>query len=361
MGAERRVDTWYRDGRRRRAPAGARPPTVGRALRGARKGELVLERLRGSTWLRTALLLLVSACAVVALHANWEQARDAAASLPLWVLPAAVAAGMAGLTAQMLAWRALLAGMGSVLPRRTAARVMFVGQLGKYLPGSVWAFVAQVELARDWRVPRSRGAAATLLAVGVTAAVSLAVAAVTLPLSSVEAARRWWWALALAPLSLAALHPRVVGWGIRLAARPFARFREVAEAGPLEVDGRAMAAAVGWTLVAWVPLGLHAWVLTWAVGGDALGSVGPAVGAYALAWTLGLLVVVAPAGLGVREAVLVVALSPVVDAGAALVVAVLSRLVMTVADVGWAGVSVLLPGRGAGGRRGGQAPSSRSV
>lgn len=305
----------------------------------------MLSRLRSSPWVRLALFLVVCVCAGLALRANWEQARDAAAVLPLWVLPAAVLAGMAGLTAQMLAWRALLAGMGSPLPLRTAARVMFVGQLGKYLPGSVWAFVAQVELARDWNVPRTRGAAATLLAVGVTVATGLAVAAVALPLSSAEAARRWWWALALAPLLLAALHPRVVGWGIRLAARPFARFREVAEAGPLDVRGRSMAATVGWTLVAWVPLGLHVWLLTWAVGGEALRSLGPAVGAYALAWTLGLLVVFAPAGLGVREAVLVVALSPVVDAGAALVVAVLSRLVMTVADVAWAGLSVLLSRR----------------
>ncbi|WP_433699968.1 lysylphosphatidylglycerol synthase domain-containing protein [Nocardiopsis sp. CA-288880] len=318
----------------------------------------MLSRLRGNPWVRLALFLAVCACAGAALHANWAQARDAAAELPLWVLPAAVLSGMAGLTAQMLAWRALLAGLGSPLPRRVASRVMFVGQLGKYLPGSVWAFVAQVELARDRAVPRSRGAAATLLAVGVTVAVSLAVAAVALPLSSAEAARRWWWALALAPLLLAALHPRVVGLGIRLAARPFARFREVAEAGPLGLGGRAMAAAAGWTLVAWVPLGAHVWLLTWAVGGDAVRSLGPAVGAYALAWTLGLLVVFAPAGLGVREAVLVVALAPVVDAGAALVVAVLSRLVMTAADLAWAGLSVVLspaPEPGAGASRGGPA------
>ncbi|MGW8435558.1 lysylphosphatidylglycerol synthase domain-containing protein [Nocardiopsis sp. NPDC055879] len=302
----------------------------------------MLTRLRRNTWVRLTLLLVVCACAGVAVHANWNQAREAVAELPLWVLPTAVLAGMLGLAAQMLAWRSLLAGLGSPLPRTVAARVMFVGQLGKYLPGSVWAFVAQVELARDWNVPRSRGAAATLVAIAVTVAVSLAVAAVALPLSSAEAARRWWWALAAAPVLLACLHPRVLGRGIGLAARPFARFREVAEAGPLRIGGGAVAASVGWTLVAWVPLGAHVWLLTWAVGGNALASIGPAVGAYALAWTLGLLVVFAPAGLGVREVVLVVALAPVVDAGAALVVAVLSRLVMTVADVGWAGLSLLL-------------------
>ena len=307
----------------------------------------MLTRLRRNTWVRLALLLLVCACAGVALYANWNQAREAVAELPLWVLPAAILAGMLGLAAQMLAWRSLLAGLGSPLPHAVAARVMFVGQLGKYLPGSVWAFVAQVELARDWDVPRSRGAAATLVAIAVTVAVSLAVAAVALPLSSAEAARRWWWALAAAPVLLACLHPRVLGWGIGLVARPFARFREVTEAGPLRIGGGAVAASVGWTLMAWVPLGAHVWLLTWAVGGPALASVGPAVGAYALAWTLGLLVVFAPAGLGVREVVLVVALAPVVDAGAALVVAVLSRLVMTVADVGWAGLALLLSGSAA--------------
>lgn len=301
----------------------------------------LLSRLRRSRAVRLVLLVLVCAAAGWALHTHWGQARDALLDLPPWAPPAAVLAGMAGLAAQMMAWRALLAGLGSPLPRRVAARVMFVGQLGKYLPGSVWAFVAQVELARDHAVPRTRGAAATLLAVAVTVATGLAVAAVALPLSSAEAARRWWWILAPAPLFLAALHPRVIAWGLGLATRPFARFRAVTEAGPWDVGGRAITAAVTWTLLAWAPLGAHLWVLTWAVGGDALSSLGPAVGAYALAWTLGLLVVFAPAGLGVREAVLVVALAPVVEAGAALVLAVLSRLVMTVADLGWAGLGLL--------------------
>ncbi|WP_394296528.1 lysylphosphatidylglycerol synthase domain-containing protein [Nocardiopsis salina] len=305
--------------------------------------------MRSNRAVRLALLVLLCAAAGWALHTHWAQAREAVLELPPWAPPAAVLAGMAGLAAQMMGWRALLAGLGSPLPRRVAARVMFVGQLGKYLPGSVWAFVAQVELARDHAVPRSRGAAATLLAVAVTVATGLAVAAVALPLSSAEAARRWWWALALAPLVLAALHPRVITLGLGLAARPFVRFREVAEAGTLDVGGRAITTAVSWTLLAWIPLGAHLWLLTWAVGGDPLSSLGPAVGAYALAWTLGLLVVFAPAGLGVREAVLVVALAPVVDAGSALVLAVLSRLVMTVADLAWAGVGLLASrGRGRG-------------
>jgi len=61
-------------------------------------------------------------------------------------------------------------------------------------------------------------------------------------------------------------------------------------------------------------------------------------------------VVFAPAGLGVRELVLVVGLAPVLEPGSALVVAALSRLIMTGADLLWA-CGALVATRSAGARR----------
>ncbi|RCV55719.1 hypothetical protein DEF23_10045 [Marinitenerispora sediminis] len=284
------------------------------------------------------MVLVVLGCAAVALHARWDEASDALAALPPWAVAVSLLAGLAGLGAQMMAWRALLADLGSPLPVLVAARIMFVGQLGKYVPGSVWAFVAQVELAKDRAVARRRGLAATVLAVLVTLTVNLVVAAVTLPLASGAAAREWWWALALAPVLLAALHPRVVTRVLGLLSR---WSRRDGGAEPERVSGRGMAAAIGWSAVAWVPLAVHVWALVAGTGGAGSAALPAAAGAYALAWTLGVLVVVAPAGLGVRELVLVVGLAPVLEPGAALVVATLSRLLMTAADLLWAGAAVL--------------------
>ncbi|MEY9215317.1 flippase-like domain-containing protein [Thermobifida halotolerans] len=295
----------------------------------------MISRLRASRWVRAAVVVAVLGCAAVALRARWEEAGAALAALSPWTVAGALAAALAGLGAQMLAWRALLADLGSPLPPPVAARVMFVGQLGKYLPGSVWAFVAQVELAWDRQVPRRRGAAATVLAVAVTLTVNLLVAAVLLPLSSPEAARRWWWVLAAVPFLLAALHPRAVTWLLHRALRLTGRLRAQADAELDRVGARGVAAAVGWSLAAWVPLGVHVWLLVAGVGGG-WGSWPVSTGGYALAWTLGVVAVFAPAGLGVREVVLVAALAPVLDPGSALVVAGLSRLVMTVADLVWA-------------------------
>jgi uncharacterized membrane protein YbhN (UPF0104 family) len=66
-----------------------------------------------------------------------------------------------------------------------------------------------------------------------------------------------------------------------------------------------------------------------------------AAGGFALAWSVGFLAVFVPAGVGVREAALVAALAPVLDRGDALVVALISRVLMTLGDLAWAGVAVI--------------------
>jgi uncharacterized membrane protein YbhN (UPF0104 family) len=87
----------------------------------------------------------------------------------------------------------------------------------------------------------------------------------------------------------------------------------------------------------WGAYGLHLWLLVRSTDtGGRADLLLLSLGAYALAWTAGFLVVVAPAGAGVRELALIAALSPVLDAPAALAVAVLSRVLMTLGDLLWA-------------------------
>lgn len=310
----------------------------------------MLNQLRANRWLRLLLLAVVLGCAGYALHHRWDEARAALETLSGWALAGATVAAVATVGMQMLVWRAVLTGLGSPLPLPTSARIMFVGQLGKYLPGAVWAFVGQMELARDHDVARSRGVASSLLAVAVTMTVNLLVAAATLPLTSPDTAQRWWWALACAPVLLVALHPRVVDRALGVAARLDPRGNTGVQ-GRQRVSGRGMAAALVWSVLAWVPMSLHVWALTAGAGGDGVGALPVAAGAYALAWTVGVLVVVAPAGLGVRELVLVAGLSPVLAPGSALVVAALSRLVLTLGDVFWAGIALLATRSAAGSQR----------
>ena len=93
----------------------------------------------------------------------------------------ALVAVLAGLASSVQVWRVLLASLGSPLPMRAAAKVVFVGQLGKYLPGAIWPVLAQMELGTAHQVPRARSATASMLTMIVSLLGGLIAALVTLP------------------------------------------------------------------------------------------------------------------------------------------------------------------------------------
>lgn len=277
-------------------------------------------------FLLLALLLLA-----LALRDNGDEALQAARNVGAAGALASLAAVLLGLLASAMVWRALLADLGTALPLRPALHVFFLGQLGKYVPGSVFAIAAQMELGRTQGAPRSRVGTASLLFMGVLVAAGLLTAAAALPLTSPEALRDFAWVLLALPLGLLALAPPVL-------TRLVALLLKVLRREPLErpLSARGVGAATGWALVMWAAYGVHLWLLVRSL--DTRGSADLlllCLGAYALAWTAGFLFVVAPAGAGVREVALIAALAPVLDAGAALAVAVLSRVLMTLGDLMW--------------------------
>ena len=291
---------------------------------------------------RTAATTAFFAVALVLLA--WSVAgrrAELAAALPRLhpgTLAASLLLACAGLAAQMLSWRSLLVGTGGAPPLAASARVYFHGQLGKYVPGSVWAVVAQAELGRAHRIARTRSAAVALGALGVLLVVGGAVAAVGLAAGSPGSLARYRWALAVVPLGVVALLPPVFDRLVALAQRVLRRGGE-----PVHVQGRALAGSAAWALVMWLLFGAHAAVLVQdlAPGDPARGAL-VSTGAFALAWVVGFLVVVAPAGAGPREAALVLALSPLLGTADALLVALVSRVLMVAADAAAAGVAALL-------------------
>ena len=222
----------------------------------------------------------------------------------------AVLAVVAGLSCMMLAWRALLTDLGSPLALPAATRVMFLGQLAKYVPGALWAVAAQVSLAQDYQVPKRRSGTASLVSMAITLVVGLVMAAVTLPLAYAGALRQYWWVLLCIPVVLAGLYPPITKFGLDIL---FRIIRQPALEKPLSLNG--MARAVGWTALGWVFYGLHAFLLVGDIAGGSLHILLLSAGGYALAWAVGFLLIPFPGGIGPREIALIAVLSPVMARG----------------------------------------------
>jgi uncharacterized membrane protein YbhN (UPF0104 family) len=92
--------------------------------------------------------------------------------------------------------------------------------------------------------------------------------------------------------------------------------------------------------LSWLVSGLHLWLLAIAMGAPPVRSLALCVGGFGLATVVGLLAVVTPDGLGVREAVLLAVLATVLPVPAATIVALASRLVTTVGEVGLGGAAL---------------------
>jgi uncharacterized membrane protein YbhN (UPF0104 family) len=305
--------------------------------------------------IRVGFLTVAVGLAVWALWSRWPEVVSAVQRLDAAHLVLAALATMLNAMLTGLAWRALLADLGARLPLNLAARVFFVGQIGKYVPGSLWPMVVQAELAKR-HVARRSTVAATLILLLLSGASALLVVLVTLSLTPKAGEVVPWAALLVVPV-VAVLHPAVLGRlldrGLRLVGRP-----------PLErwTSLRGTAVATGWALLAWVVAGVQVWLLAVPLGAPGTwGTLALTTGGYALAWAIGLVVVVAPAGAGAREVALGAVLSTVLDPGAVVVVVLLSRVLFTAADLTLAGVGFTVGRPPKGAVTPPAAPGSRST
>lgn len=285
----------------------------------------VVRRLLRSRLVRWGFVAVAAGLGGYAVAGDWTSVSKALAKIGPLTVTGSLLAVLAGLIATMYVWKLLVAGLGSPLPTWAAARILFLGQLGKYLPGSVWPVLAQMELGKTYRVPRHRSASASVLSMVLSLLTGLLTAFVMLPFIGESS---YLWAFAAAPPLLACLHPRVLN---PLMRRLLRLAKQPEPAHPL--TGRTLLKALGWYFLNWICNGVQIWLLAIRLGAPPGRTLLLAIGGYAFAWSVGFLVIFAPAGVGVREVLLVAALSPVLGAGGATAVALVSRALTTAGDL----------------------------
>jgi glycosyltransferase 2 family protein len=292
----------------------------------------------GGRW-RTPLRLAVAAVFVgflaVVLAGQWHQAGPLLGRLSIATLLAAFAMVLAGIWATFCSWRAALDDLGVTPPLTGALRIFYLGQLGKYVPGSIWPVVTQIRLGRDYQAPPRTSGAAFVVFMLMLVGTGLLVGVPVIPLLGRDAVDQYRWLVLVLPLMVLVVAPpvlnRVLAVVLRLARRP-------PLPAPLSLTGSLRVA--GWMLVSWACYGVHVYLLARQLG--AAGGVLlwlQCTGAFAAAWAAGVLLVVAPAGVGAREAALVLLLGSTVTAPRAAVLAVVSRLLFVVGDLAWAAVA----------------------
>lgn len=276
-------------------------------------------------FLRWGFLVCAVTLLVIAVALTWDEVVASLRALTWNAIVVAFATCTVALGLNALSWRAVARAIGLAASVPEAMRVFLLSQAGKYIPGSVWPVLAQAEFARDHGISRVHAMTGSIVAMVVGVVTSALVGTIGLVLSAPGALVTYWWVMVLAAALAATLFPPVLSRIVRLAFRLTRRTDDPAHLGTIP-----LLASAGWSVLMWLLLGFQAWVLLRELTPGA--SFVLATGAFAFAWLVGFLVVIAPAGVGAREAALVLALSTVAEPGQALSLAIISRFLMTGAD-----------------------------
>ncbi len=283
-------------------------------------------RNKKALWIIQGLILVVVAWFVWrSVQEHWREFKSIDLDVsPVWI-GAALLTVWAAYAVLIAAWRHVLVGWEQRIALRPAAGIWCVSNLGRYLPGKVWSIAGLAVLAERKGV--SGWAAAGSAVVMQVLAIGTGAAVVFLFLPGATSPAQ----LAGAVLTSTALvffltWERGVGFMGRIAGR-----RDGARVLPL---GRAVFGALA-TALSWFLYGLAFWLLARGILPEASLnlSIRLSTGVFAAGYITGLLALVVPGGVGVREAVFLTLLAPGIGGGAALALSVASRLLMTIAEV----------------------------
>jgi glycosyltransferase 2 family protein len=277
---------------------------------------------------------------VRALYRSRDDVAEAISQARVELLVLALALAAIGMTGIGLGWHVSLRVLGARLPLTSSLRGYFVGQLGKYVPGGVWAVMGRGEWARSEGVSGAIAYTSVLLSMGSAYLAALVVLGLALPvaaLTQTDIDGRYLWVLLLLPVGFALLHPRILRPILRALSRVTGRTIE-----PAVPTWGASAGVVMLQLPSWVMIGLASYVTALALGSN--GRLVNILTATLISWVLGFLALPTPGGLGVREAAFV-ALATSLPSGIAATVAVVARLLFIVVDVASATVMTLVMSR----------------
>lgn len=268
---------------------------------------------------------------------NWNQVKDASFTLRPFPLILSTLIFAFSYFIQIWAWYLITMKLGIAIPIRETLESWFYSQLGKYLPGKVWLLLSRIYSYG------SKGKSKKVISVAlyfemVTVIVAGGFIFLTALLFFKEAppffqGKQIGLLFFLFILTSLSLHPRILQKAFNWV---LVRFKK-----------EPMVLSISYPDILWI---LFYCILAWGVGGLGfylfVDSVYPVsstyglflTGALAISSTAGLIAIFAPSGLGVREGALVYLLSTIMPVPIAVVISILTRLWMTLIEIGLIGM-----------------------
>ena len=233
-------------------------------------------------------------------------------------------------------WRRVLGAWDSHLPFPQAARIWFLSNLGKYVPGNIWSLTAMGVMARERGLSALAAAGSSVIMQAMSLATGTAIVMVTGARLLGQPVLVGVSVVVLVGILLSAPRflPPLAVWIGSLIGRDIV---------PPTVPAASIWTAAVASTLSWLLYGLAFQLFVHGLLGSSPGKISSYIAVYTAAYILGFISPIAPAGLGVREftlAAFMTQLGLANEADAALV-AIAARLWLTIVELVPSGLYVV--------------------
>jgi uncharacterized membrane protein YbhN (UPF0104 family) len=272
---------------------------------------------------------------------HWNQVKDASFNIEVFPLILSTLIFAFTYFIQTWVWYLITLKLKIALSPSETLKTWFFSQLGKYLPGKIWLLLGRFYYYESrGKSKKSISVALYFETVTVIIAGGLIFLAALIFHREIRLFYSWrhpGWLILLFLLGFIFLHPRVL--------------QKILNWTLVQLKREPVSLSISYSDILLI---LFVCIVSWMIGGigfylfvDAVYPVAPRyilflTGALAISSTLGLIAIFAPSGLGVREGALVYLLSLMMATPVAVIIAVLTRIWMTLIEIGLIGMVYLL-------------------
>jgi uncharacterized membrane protein YbhN (UPF0104 family) len=287
--------------------------------------------------------VVIVGAALVYLYATVNRNRAAFANthLEFAFVPILIASVLTIATYALMVrtWTWSMSWWGATLAFREGWRIWALSNLARFIPGGVWQFAGIAGLAVRAGTSPIAATGGVVLQQLVVLATGAAVAAAFLPaLALNDFPLSYAVAVAVACAGLVAL-AFALPHGSALLQRVISRFTSRVVVLPTMYPW-GVARYTAALIVPWLAYGIAFWLFARGLVGDRAPGLSLSIASFTAAKVWGIIWVPVPAGLGVREAALVALLGPQVGSDVAVILAIGSRVWLTVVEIVGAFVAI---------------------
>ena len=233
-----------------------------------------------------------------------------------------------------IAWQKIISSFSLKVGLIDSFRILYLSQLGRYIPGKIWQVVGMVALAQEVGVP----ARISLASFALAQAYSLPASFVLIPiflgrLDSVDSLAAYRdifygvFTIVIIVFLVLFFKPNGLNWALNKVLKILRR-----EPVDYKPDFGNRISIFVWYLAMWFLFGLAFHYFLNAIMSYSILPIGYAIGTYIAAYIIGYISFLSPGGLGFREGVMTALLSPYFSTPVAASISLINRIWITAAE-----------------------------